>query len=121
MTRLILPRRRAMALSLAPMIASGVARAQGDWPNKPVRYITGFPPGGPTDTLSRIVCAELSEMVEKLAALSQKALESRKVLEAFDKQGATAFWMSPADTAAFRAADERKLAPVIKASGAKVE
>ena len=327
MTRLILPRRRAMALSLAPMIASGVARAQGDWPNKPVRYINVFPPGGPTDTLSRIVCAELSEltgqqflvenkagsggnvgtdaiaksapdgytiglytvasqaiaptlyarlpfdvtrdfaaiamlwsvpnmlmvrlelpahtvpelialataspgkysfassgagttphitgelfkqlarvnllhvpykgsapayqdilanqtdmmfdnipgplglmrggkvrglavtsakrhpaapdipamaeylpgfeitswgglcapagvppaMVEKLAALSQKALESKKVLEAFDKQGATAFWMSPADTAAFRAADERKFAPVIKASGAKVE
>ena len=41
--------------------------------------------------------------------------------EAFDKQGATPFWMSPADTAAYRAADEKRLAPVIKASGAKVE
>ncbi len=60
-------------------------------------------------------------MVEKLSALSKKALESKAVLEAFDKQGATAFWMSPADTAAYRAADEKKFAPVIKASGAKVE
>ena len=60
-------------------------------------------------------------MVEKLSALSKKALESKTVLEAFDKQGATAFWMSPADTAAYRAADEKKFAPVIKSSGAKVE
>ena len=43
------------------------------------------------------------------------------VKEAFDKQGATSFWMSPADTAAYRVADEKRLAPVIKASGAKVE
>lgn len=327
MSRIILPRRRAIALSLAPMIASGVARAQADWPNKPVRYINVFPAGGPTDTLSRIVCNELSEltgqqfivenksgsggnvgtdaiaksapdgytiglytvasqaiaptlyaklpfdvakdfaaiamlwsvpnllmvrldlpvhtvpelialatanpgkysfassgagttphitgelfkqlarvnllhvpykgsapayqdilanqtdmmfdnipgplalmrggkvrglavtsarrhpaapdipamseylpgfeitswgglcapagvpqaMVEKLSALSKKALESKAVLAAFDKQGATPFWMSPADTAAFRVADEKKFAPVIKASGAKVE
>jgi len=30
-------------------------------------------------------------------------------------------WMSRADTEAFRAEDEKRLAPVIKASGAKVE
>ncbi len=66
MKRLILPRRRALALSggvlAAPFIASGIARAADDWPNKPVRYIVVFPPGGPTDTLSRIVCHELEQM-----------------------------------------------------------
>jgi tripartite-type tricarboxylate transporter receptor subunit TctC len=60
-------------------------------------------------------------MVEKCAALAKKALESKKVLASFDQQGATAIWMNPADSAAFRAADEKKFAPVIKASGAKVE
>jgi hypothetical protein len=30
-------------------------------------------------------------------------------------------WLSPIDTAAYRAADAKRLAPVIKASGAKVE
>jgi hypothetical protein len=30
-------------------------------------------------------------------------------------------WLSPEDTAAYRAADEKRLAPVIKASGAKVD
>ena len=331
MTRIVLPRRRALILAggtlATPMLAAGVARAIDDWPQKPVRYINVFPPGGPTDTLSRIICHELTEMtgqqfivenkagsggnvgtdaiaksapdgytiglytvasqsiaptlygklpfdvtkdfapiamlwsvpnllmvrlelpaktvpeliglakaspgkysfassgagttphitgelfkqlagvnllhvpykgsapayqdilanqvdmmfdnipgplglmkggkvrglavtsakrhpaapdiptmaeylpgfeitswggvcapagvpapmVEKLSALSKKALESKAVLEAFDKQGATAFWMSPDDTAAYRAADEKKFAPVIKASGAKVE
>ena len=60
-------------------------------------------------------------VVEKLSALAKKALDSNAVKEAFDKQGATPFWMSPPDTAAYRAADEKRLAPVIKASGAKVE
>jgi tripartite-type tricarboxylate transporter receptor subunit TctC len=60
-------------------------------------------------------------VVEKLSALSKKALDSPAAKEAFEKQGATAFWMTPADTAAYRVADEKRLAPVIKASGAKVE
>ena len=60
-------------------------------------------------------------MVEKLSALARKALEADAVKKAFDQQGATSIWMSPADTAAFRAAEEKRLAPVIKASGAKVE
>jgi tripartite-type tricarboxylate transporter receptor subunit TctC len=60
-------------------------------------------------------------MVEKCAALVKKALESKRVLEAFDKQGATPIWMNPADTAAYRDNEEKRLAPVIKASGAKVE
>src|SRR4029079_10947732 len=29
---------------------------------RPVKYIVSFPAGGPTDTLSRIVCAELGEL-----------------------------------------------------------
>jgi tripartite-type tricarboxylate transporter receptor subunit TctC len=60
-------------------------------------------------------------MVEKLSALTQKALESDDLKKTYLKQGATPLWMSPADTAAYRAADEKRLAPVIKASGARVD
>jgi tripartite-type tricarboxylate transporter receptor subunit TctC len=60
-----LSRRRALALAggalATPMLASSLARAADDWPNKPVRYINSFPAGGPTDVLSRIVCHKLSE------------------------------------------------------------
>jgi tripartite-type tricarboxylate transporter receptor subunit TctC len=62
-----------------------------------------------------------SAMVEKCAALTKKALDGSAVKAAFDQQGATAFWMSPADTAAYRQADQKRLEPVIKASGAKVD
>ena len=66
MTKFVLPRRRALVLAggalAAPMIASGIARAADDWPNKPVKYINIFPAGGPTDVLSRIACQKLSEL-----------------------------------------------------------
>ncbi len=60
-------------------------------------------------------------MVEKCAALTRQALESAPVKAAFEQQGATPFWMNPADTAAYRLMDEKRLAPVIRESGAKVD
>jgi tripartite-type tricarboxylate transporter receptor subunit TctC len=73
----MLPRRRVLALSggalASPMIASGIARAANDWPNKPVRYINVFPPGGPTDTLSRIVCNQLAELTGQQFIVDNKA------------------------------------------------
>ena len=59
-------RRRALALIggalAAPWIFGSAARAQAAWPSRPVRYINPYPPGGPTDTLSRLLCASLSEI-----------------------------------------------------------
>ena len=77
MTKLRLSRRRvALALSVspfaAPMIASGVARASTDWPNKTVRYINHFPPGGATDILSRVVCQELTELTGQQFVVDNK-------------------------------------------------
>jgi tripartite-type tricarboxylate transporter receptor subunit TctC len=60
-------------------------------------------------------------MVEKLSALTHKALKSEDLKKGYLGQGATPLWMSPDDTAAYRAADEKRLAPIVKASGAKVE
>jgi hypothetical protein len=37
------------------------------------------------------------------------------------QQAATTLWMNPADTAAFRRKQEQDLAPIIRASGAKVD
>jgi tripartite-type tricarboxylate transporter receptor subunit TctC len=60
-------------------------------------------------------------MVEKAAALTKKALESENLKKTFVQQAATANWMNPADTAQFRRKQEADLAPIIKASGAKVD
>lgn len=64
-SRKVVPVRRRVVLGgalAAPMIASGVARAQDGWPNRTVRYINPFPAGGATDTLSRLYCAKMSEL-----------------------------------------------------------
>jgi len=60
-------------------------------------------------------------MVEKANALCKQALGSEKVKATFAQQGATAIWNTPADSAKFRADNEARLAPIIKASGARVE
>ena len=73
MKKTILSRRRALALSGGVMLASGVARAADEWPTKPVRYINVFPPGGPTDTLSRIVCHQLAEFTGQQFIVENKA------------------------------------------------
>ncbi|MGD9885881.1 MAG: Bug family tripartite tricarboxylate transporter substrate binding protein, partial [Reyranella sp.] len=66
MVRRFASRRRVIAgmagVLSSPMIASGIARAQANWPNKSVRYINPFPAGGATDVLSRRICQELSEL-----------------------------------------------------------
>jgi tripartite-type tricarboxylate transporter receptor subunit TctC len=43
------------------LAAPGIVSAQGAYPNRTVRYINPYPAGGPTDTLSRIFCAKMSE------------------------------------------------------------
>jgi tripartite-type tricarboxylate transporter receptor subunit TctC len=41
-------------------LASAAAAAQG-YPSKPIRYIVGFPPGGGTDIISRLIAHKMSE------------------------------------------------------------
>jgi tripartite-type tricarboxylate transporter receptor subunit TctC len=43
------------------MALASAACAQGYYPTKPIRYIVPFPPGGPTDTFSRALTAQLGE------------------------------------------------------------
>jgi tripartite-type tricarboxylate transporter receptor subunit TctC len=47
----------AAALTLA---TSGIVRAQGPWPQKPIRVIVPFPPSGGTDTTSRLIVEKLT-------------------------------------------------------------
>ena len=58
-------------------------------------------------------------IVEKLSAWA-KATANDPVLKAkFTDVSATPLWMSPADTLAYRDKEEKRLAPIIRASGAR--
>src|SRR5438045_5791085 len=52
--------RRKFFLALAAWALAGTCFAQ-DWPNKPLRVIVPFAPGGPVDIIARIVGAKLNE------------------------------------------------------------
>src|SRR3982075_46816 len=46
----------------APLLAPRIAFTQGAWPARTGGYVNGFPAGGATDTLSRILCQKMSEL-----------------------------------------------------------
>jgi tripartite-type tricarboxylate transporter receptor subunit TctC len=99
----------------APLItASGGARAQAAWPDRPVRVIVPWPPGGSTDAMARLLQQRLSERVGQTivienrggasgaigaGAAAQAAPDGYTWLLAFDTQGVNASLMRlPFDT-----------------------
>jgi tripartite-type tricarboxylate transporter receptor subunit TctC len=55
-------RRRAfVASSITLGLAPAIVRAQGAWPDRQVRFVVPFPPGGGTDTIGRIIADQLGK------------------------------------------------------------
>jgi tripartite-type tricarboxylate transporter receptor subunit TctC len=51
-------RRIAMGAALAALAAP--AAAQGSFPDRPLRWIVGYPPGGPSDAFARLIGAQMA-------------------------------------------------------------
>src|SRR5690242_2173128 len=47
----------AIALLLSPCLSTAA-----DYPTKPVRFVVTFPPGGPTDTIVRVIGQRLTDL-----------------------------------------------------------
>jgi len=63
---------KSFAVALALCLA-GAAFAQDKFPDKPVRFIVPFPPGGGTDALARILGAKLSEQWGQQVVIDNRA------------------------------------------------
>lgn len=70
-----LRRRRAVALTTCTLLLGALAPAlaQDAYPNKPVRVIVGFAPGGPTDIVARLVARHLAADLGQSFVVDNKA------------------------------------------------
>jgi len=57
----------------APYLVTRGAFAQEAWPVRQVKYVNGFPAGGATDTLSRIICQKMSDLSGQTFVVENKA------------------------------------------------
>ena len=57
----------------APWLAPRLGRAAESWPIRQVKYVNGFPAGGATDTLSRVLCQKMSELSGQSFVVENKA------------------------------------------------
>jgi len=60
-------------------------------------------------------------VVARHSAFAKRALESPDLVRGFQELGATPWWTTPEELTAFRTREEARLAPLIRASGARVE
>src|SRR3954465_7827680 len=103
----MLTRLHLMAAGAASLAAGASgARADTDWPNKPVKVIVVYPPAGGADTTARILFQKLSEMWGKSFVIDNRGGAGGTIGEAVaakaDPDGytllydATAFSVNPA-------------------------
>jgi tripartite-type tricarboxylate transporter receptor subunit TctC len=65
--------RRLFLASAASLALAGTTHAEDVWPNRPVRLIVPYPPGGSTDVLTRILGEKLKDMVGQTFVVENRA------------------------------------------------
>jgi tripartite-type tricarboxylate transporter receptor subunit TctC len=67
-------RRAALSMLAATSVIERDARGQAvDFPDKPLRFVVGFPPGGPNDLLTRIIAPGIGERLGRSIVVENRA------------------------------------------------
>ncbi len=81
---------RRAAIGLGLTLASPAVHAQGAWPNRPIRIVVPFPPGGSNDVVARPIAERLQHRLGQPVVIENRAGAGGAI-------GATAVAQSPAD------------------------
>jgi tripartite-type tricarboxylate transporter receptor subunit TctC len=92
----------ALTLACAAMVMAGAARAaDDDYPDRPVRWLVGYPPGGSTDICARLIGQYLSEHLHQQFAVENKPGASNNLATEIavhaPADGYTVFLVNPAN------------------------
>lgn len=71
-TAAMTPTRRLLLGSAAALPLAGTARAQGEWPQRSIRMISPFPPGGAADLLARALAEELTPILRQSVVVENR-------------------------------------------------
>ena len=55
--------------ALSALLIAGSAMAQSNYPDRPIRLVVAFPPGGPSDIVARLMADKLTEVLGKPAVV----------------------------------------------------
>jgi tripartite-type tricarboxylate transporter receptor subunit TctC len=66
-------RRAFIAGTMALLSGAGTGARAASYPERPIRLVVPFPPGGPTDIVGRIVAAQVSEVIGQQVIVDNKA------------------------------------------------
>ena len=67
------PLRRHLLAGLAALPLAPVRAQVSDFPDRPLRFIVGFPPGGPNDLLTRVIAPGIGERLGRTVVVENKA------------------------------------------------
>ena len=56
----------------AALLLTGASALAQSWPVKPIRMVIAFPPGGPTDIVSRVIAQQLSQQLGQSVVVDNK-------------------------------------------------
>lgn len=66
-------RRDALALAMSAAVGLGPARAQGKFPDRPLRMIVPYAPGASTDTVARLVARHMGDYLKQSIVVENKS------------------------------------------------
>jgi tripartite-type tricarboxylate transporter receptor subunit TctC len=69
----MLNRRHLLGLTAAALASPSLALAQGAWPNRPIRLVAQFPPGGLVDTVSRLLAPIMAQQLGVSVVVENRA------------------------------------------------